>query len=219
MAKLVWDEVSKRFYETGVQQAALFVQDANGSYPKGVAWNGFTGLTESPSGAEATPHYADNIQYLNLVSLEKFGGTIEAFTYPPEFGECNGASELTAGVSVGQQSRKAFGLCYKTFLGNDVLGTDYGYKLHLVYGALVAPSEKAYKTINDSPEAMTMSWTFTTTPVPVTGFKPTACLIIDSKSVDANKLAAFEKIIYGDTAVEPSLPLPDAVKTALEIAG
>jgi hypothetical protein len=217
MPAIVWDDTGKRFYETGVDHGVLYVRDDAGAYPKGVAWNGLTALNEAPSGAEASPQYADNIKYLNLVSVEEFGATIEAFTYPDEFGECDGSAELTTGVSIGQQSRKTFGLSYRTKLGNDTVGDDYGYKLHLIYGALAAPSEKSYSTVNDSPEAATLSWEITTTPVPVTGAKPTAALTIDSTKVDKTKLAAFEKILYGDTDVEARLPLPDEVKTLLAI--
>lgn len=211
MPKLVWDKTGERLYETGVKQGVLYPQAAGGTYPKGVAWNGLTNITETPSGAEATALYADDIKYLNLISTEELGGTIEAYTYPDEFAECDGSAALTAGVYIGQQNRKTFGLCYRTTLGNDVDSNAYGYKLHLVYGALAAPSEKAYATINDSPEAITFSWEFSTTPVNVAGFKPTANIVIDSTKVDAEKLAALEKILYGDTEAEARLPLPDEV--------
>lgn len=211
MSKLVWDQTGERLYETGVKQGVLYVQDAGGTYPKGVAWNGLTTVTESPSGAEATALYADDIKYLNLISTEEFGGTIEAYTYPDEFAECDGSASIANGVYIGQQARKTFGLCYRTTLGNDVDNNAYGYKLHLIYGAIAAPSEKAYNTINDSPEAITFSWEFSTTPVNVNGFKPTASITIDSTKVDAEKLAALEKILYGDTEVEPRLPLPNEV--------
>ena len=211
MSKLVWDQTGERLYETGVKQGVLYPQAAGGTYPKGVAWNGLTNITETPSGAEATPLYADDIKYLNLVSAEELGGTIEAYTYPDEFAECDGSAALTAGVYVGQQDRKTFGLCYRTTLGNDVDSNAHGYKLHLIYGALAAPSEKAYATINDSPEAITFSWEFSTTPVNVTGHKPTASITIDSTKVDAEKLAALEKILYGDTEAEARLPLPEEV--------
>ena len=211
MSKLVWDKTGERLYETGVKQGVLYPQAAGGTYPKGVAWNGLTNITESPSGAEATALYADDIKYLNLVSAEEFGGTIEAYTYPDEFAECDGSAALTEGVFIGQQDRKTFGLCYRTTLGNDVDSNGHGYKLHLIYGAIAAPSEKAYNTINDSPEAITFSWEFSTTPVNVNGFKPTASITIDSTKVDAEKLTALEKILYGDTEVEPRLPLPDEV--------
>lgn len=214
MAKLVWDKTGERLYETGVKQGVLYVQEA-GAYPKGVAWNGLTAVTESPSGAEATPLYADDIKYLNLMSAEEFGATIEAYTYPDEFKVCNGEAELAAGVSIGQQARKTFGMCYRTAIGNDVDGSDFGYKLHLIYGALAAPSEKAYATINDSPEAITFSWEVTTTPVNVTGFKPTSYVVIDSTKVDAEKLAALEAKLYGGDDAEAMLPLPDEIATMM----
>lgn len=212
---LVWDAAGKRFYETGVKKGVLYVQDVKGAYPKGVAWNGLTGVTESPSGAEANPIYADDMKYLNLYSTEEFGATIEAYTYPDEFAECDGSAELTAGVTIGQQKRKAFGMCYRTVLGNDVTGEDYGYKLHIIYGAMASPSEKAYATVNDSPEAITFSWEVTTTPVNVEGLKPTASLVIDSTKVDASKLSALEAILYGSENVDPRLPLPDEIKTLM----
>ena len=216
MAKLTWDKTGERYYETGVKQCALYVQDAAGAYPKGVAWNGITAVTESPSGAEATPLYADDIKYLNLISAEEFGATVEAYTYPDEFAECDGSAELAVGIRIGQQNRKAFGLCYKTTLGNDVAGNDFGYKLHLIYGAKAAPSEKAYATINDSPEAITFSWELTTTPVEVgEGFKPTAHIEIDSTKVDAEKLAAIEAVLYGSESEEAKLPLPSELITLL----
>ena len=212
MSKLVWDKAGERYYETGVNKGVLYPQEA-GAYPKGVAWNGLTAVTESPSGAEATPLYADNIKYLNLMSAEEFGATIEAYTYPVEFGVCNGEAELTTGVAIGQQTRKAFGLSYQTRIGNDTDATDHGYKIHLIYGALAAPSEKAYATINDSPEAITFSWEVTTTPVEVEGFKPTATLVIDSTKVAAEKLAALEAVLYGSESEEARLPLPSEVLT------
>jgi hypothetical protein len=216
MSKIIWDETGSRYYETGVKNGVLYVFDkgtdgAAGAYGKGVAWNGLTAVTESPSGAEATALYADDIKYLNLMSAEEFGGTIEAYTYPDEFKACNGEAELAAGVVIGAQTRKTFGMCYRTAVGNDVDGTDCGYKLHLVYGALAAPSEKAYASINDSPEAITFSWEFTTTPVNVTGHKPTACVTIDSTKVDKTKLAALEAKLYGSESEEPALPLPDEI--------
>lgn len=211
MAKIEWDKTGERLYETGVKNGVLYVQDA-GAYPKGVAWNGLTAVTESPSGAEATPLYADDIKYLNLLSAEEFGATIEAYTYPDEFAECDGSASLATGVMIGQQARKAFGLCYRTTIGNDTDGNDHGYKLHIIYGALAAPSEKAYATINDSPEAITFSWEVTTTPVNVTGAKPTASITIDSTKADPEKLTALEKILYGDGEVEARLPLPDEIK-------
>ena len=215
MAKLVWDKTGERFYETGVKNCALYVRDSAGTYPKGVPWNGITAITESPSGAEATPLYADDIKYLNLISNEEFGATVEAYTYPAEFAACDGSAELTKGVKIGQQPRKSFGLAYKTTLGNDVDNNDYGYKLHLIYGCLAAPSEKAYATINDSPEAITFSWEITTTPVEVKGFKPTSHIEINSKEVDASKLATLEAKLFGAAETEAMLPLPDEVATIL----
>lgn len=211
MAKLVWDQSGQRIYETGVKMGVLYVQDASGAYPKGVAWNGLTAVNETPSGAEATPLYADDIKYLNLRSAEEFGATIEAYTYPEEFEQCDGSAELAPGVKIGQQARKAFGLCYRTVVGNDIAGNDFGYKLHIIYGATAAPSEKAYATINDSPEAITFSWEVSCTPVDVAGFKPTASLVIDSTKVDAEKLEALEAVLYGGESTEASLPLPDAI--------
>ena len=210
MAKLVWDKSGDRTYETGVSKGVLYTLGEGGVYDTGVAWNGLTAVTESPSGAETTPLYADNIKYLNLMSAEEFGATIEAYTYPDEFGVCNGEAELTAGVSIGQQTRKTFGMAYQTKLGNDV-NADLGYKIHLIYGALAAPSEKAYATVNDSPEAITFSWEITTTPVEVEGFKPTATLVIDSTKVAAEKLAALEAVLYGSESEEARLPLPSEV--------
>ena len=215
MSKITWDNVGERLYETGVKQGVLYPMGASGVYDLGVAWNGLTAVTESPSGAEATPLYADDIKYLNLMSNEEFGGTIEAYTYPEEFEQCDGSAAITAGVVIGQQPRKTFGLCYRTTLGNDIENNDYGYKLHLVYGALASPSEKAYSTINDSPEAITFSWEFSTTPVNVTGHKPTATLVIDSTKVDAEKLAALEEILYGSESTEARLPLPDEIATLM----
>ena len=214
MSKLVWDQTGERLYETGVKKGVLYVQEA-GAYPKGVAWNGLTAVTESPSGAEATPLYADDIKYLNLMSAEEFGGTIEAYTYPDEFKACNGEASLATGVSIGQQSRKTFGFCYRTIIGNDTDGNDYAYKLHLVYGALASVSEKAYASVNDSPEAITFSWEFTTTPVEVEGFKPTSIVTIDSTTADETKLKALEDILYGSEDAEPRLPLPEEIKTLL----
>ena len=214
MAKLVWDATGEKFYETGVDHGVLYVQEG-GAYPKGVVWNGLTAVTESPSGAEATPLYADNIKYLNLMSTEEFGATIEAYTYPDEFAVCDGSAELVAGVSIGQQKRKTFGMCYRTVLGNDTDNNAYGYKLHIIYGALAAPSEKAYATINDSPEAITFSWEVSTTPVAVTGHEPTASIVIDSTKVDATKLAALEEVLYGSDDVEARLPLPDEIASLM----
>lgn len=214
MSKLVWDQTGEKLYETGVKNCVLFVQD-NGTYPKGVAWNGITAVTESPSGAEATPLYADDIKYLNLISTEEFGATIEAYMYPDEFMECDGSAALAAGVYIGQQSRKAFGLAYKTTLGNDVANNEFGYKLHIIYGALAAPSEKAYATINDSPEAITFSWELTTTPVEVTGHKPTASIVIDSTKVGAKALKALEDKLFGSEEGEAQLPLPNEILTII----
>lgn len=219
MARLVWDKTGERLYETGVSQGVLYPQ-SSGTYPKGVAWNGLTTVTESPSGAEATALYADNIKYLNLFSAEEFGATIEAYTYPDEFMECDGSAQYAKGAYIGQQNRKSFGLCYKTLLGNDTDGQDHGYKLHIIYGAMASPSEKAYATVNDSPEAITFSWEVTTTPVNVTGFEPTATIVIDSTKCDPTKLQDLEDILYGsDTGgsggTEPRLPLPDEIATTL----
>ena len=215
MAILKWDQTGERLYETGVKMGVLYPQDDKGTYPLGVAWNGLTAVTESPSGAEATPLYADDIKYLNLRSTEEFGATIEAYTYPDEFAECDGSAEIATGVYIGQQKRKAFGMCYRTVLGNDVANDEFGYKLHIIYGALAAPSEKAYATINDSPEAITFSWEVTTTPVTVTGFKPTANVTIDSTKVAKDKLAALEAILYGSESEEARLPLPDEIATII----
>lgn len=215
MAKLTWDESGKRFYETGVSKGVVYPQ-SNGTYPKGYAWNGLTAVTESPSGAEATPLYADNIKYLNLLSTEEFAATVEAYTYPDEFAECDGSASLAKGAVIGQQSRKTFGLCYQTKLGNDTDGDKHGYKIHIIYGCLAAPSEKAYATVNDSPEATTFSWEVSTTPVSVEGMEPTATVVIDSTKADPEKLAALEKILYGDeTGDGPRLPLPSEIITTL----
>lgn len=218
MSKLVWDQSGERFYETGVKNGVLYIP-TSGVYSKGVAWNGLTAVTESPSGAEATALYADDIKYLSLMSAEEFGATIEAYTYPEEFAECDGSASLATGVTIGQQARKTFGLSYKTTIGNDVDGNEHGYKLHLIYGCLAAPSEKAYATINDSPEAITFSWEVTTTPVNVTGHKPTACITIDSTKADPTKLAALEAKLYGSESEEASLPLPDEIAEMFKTAG
>ena len=210
MSKLVWDQTGERYYETGVKMGVLYPQSA-GAYPKGVAWNGLTAVTESPSGAEASPLYADDIKYLNLMSTEELGATIEAYTYPDEFAECDGSASIATGVFIGQQKRNTFGLCYRTVIGNDIESNDYGYKLHIIYGCLAAPSERAYATVNDSPEAITFSWEITTTPVNVTGAKPTASITIDSTKADAAKLAALEAILYGSEDQEARLPLPDEI--------
>ena len=219
MAKLVWDETGKRLYETGVKNGVLYPQDSTGAYPKGVAWNGLTAVTQSPSGAEATPLYADDMKYLNLYSAEEFGATVEAYTYPDEFAECDGSAELAKGVMIGQQPRKAFGLAYKTVIGNDVKNNKYGYKLHLIYGAMASPSEKAYATINDSPEAITFSWEITTTPVSVAGFEPTAYIEIDSTKADPTKLAKLEEKLFGSATEEATLPLPNEVATLMTAEG
>ena len=201
MFKLSWDNTGERLFETGVKQCVLYPQETGGKYATGVAWNGVTAITESPSGAEASPLYADDIKYLNLMSTEEFGATIEAYMYPDEFKECNGEYEIADGVSIGQQKRKAFGLSYRTVIGNDTESNAYGYKLHIIYGAMAAPSEKAYSSINDSPEAMTLSWELSTTPVTVKGFEPTALITIDSTKVDKTKLAALEAILHGKDPV------------------
>jgi hypothetical protein len=211
MAKIVWDQIGERFYETGVKNGVLYVQDDEGNYGNGVAWNGLTAVTESPSGAEATALYADDIKYVNLMSAEEFGATIEAYTYPDEFEACDGSASLAAGVSIGQQPRKAFGLCYKTVVGNDVQGNALGFKIHLIYGAKAAPSERAFQTINDSPEAITFSWELTTTPVNVSGYQPTANLVIDSTKVAPEALAKIEAKLFGTESEEPILLLPDEV--------
>lgn len=216
--KLVWDQTGERFYETGVDRGVLYPQ-VSGAYPRGVAWNGLSAVTESPSGAEATAVYADNTKYLSLMSAEEFGATVEAYTYPDEFAECDGSASLADGVNIGQQTRKSFGLCYRTIKGNDVDANDHGYIIHIIYGAMASPSEKAYATVNDSPEAITFSWELTTTPVSVAGFKPTASLTIDSTKANVEKLAALEEILYGKDptgpetgdGVEARLPLPDEI--------
>lgn len=218
MARLEWDKTGERLYETGISNGVLYPQATGGTYPKGVAWNGLTAVTESPSGAEPTPLYADNIKYLTLMSVEEFGFSIEAYMYPDEFKQCNGEVSLVTGVTIGQQKRNAFGMSYKTILGNDVDGDAHGYKLHLVYGALAAPSEMAHNTVNDSPEAATMSWECSTTPVSVNGFKPTSHLVIDSTTADETKLKALEDILYGSSSEGdgPRLPLPDEVATLMK---
>jgi hypothetical protein len=211
MTVLTWDQVGERLYETGVDHGVLYIPDATGAYVDGYAWNGLTTVTETPSGAESNPQYADNIKYLNLVSAEEFGATIEAFTYPDEFAQCDGTDVSTPGVAIGQQGRKIFGLSYRTRLGNDVDGTEYGYKIHMVYGCQAAPSEKAYATINDSPEAIAFSWEVTTTPVPVTGMKPTSLLVVDSTVLAPATLTDLEELLYGTAGTDPSLPTPDEV--------
>lgn len=220
MSKLVWDQTSEKTYQTGVDRGVVYPQ-TNGAYPKGAAWNGLTNVTLSPSGAEPTPLYANNSKYVTMMSVEELGGTIEAYMYPKEFAECNGLATLANGVRVGQQKRKSFGFSFRTLIGNDVDGDAYGYKLYLVYGALAAPSEMSNATVNDSPEAQTMSFEFSTTPVNVAGFQPTASIEIDSTEVDAEKLAALEAILYGSESEEARLPLPDEVATIMgtEAAG
>lgn len=226
--KLNWDASGERLFETGVRRGVLYVQDSNGAYPKGVVWNGLTSVTEKPTGAEANPIYADDQKYLNLYSVEEFEASMEAYTCPDEFYECDGSAEYTPGVYIGQQNRKAFGLCYRTALGNDVEGDAYGYKLHIIYGAKASPSERNYETINDSPEAMSLSWDLTTTPVNVPGFKPTASLVIDTTKFTSEKIAALEKVLYGQAAttgenptaaVEARLPLPEEIKDILTSEG
>lgn len=211
MTQLVWDQTGQRFYETGVDHGVLYIPDSQGAYVNGVAWNGLISVSEAPSGAEPNAQYADNIKYLNLFSAEEFGATIEAYTYPDEFAQFDGTAVPTPGVSVGQQVRRMFGLSYRTRIGNDVEGDDYGYKIHLVYGAQASPSEKAYNTVNDSPEAITFSWEISTTPVAVPNLKPTSILVVDSTVVDPATLAAFEQILYGTAGVDPVLPLPSTV--------
>lgn len=214
MTALVWDATGEHFYETGVDHGVLYIP-TEGVYSKGVAWNGLTGVTESPSGAESNPQYADNIKYLNLISAEEWAGTIEAFTYPDEFAACNGEKQLVAGVTVGQQSRSTFGMSYRTKIGNDTDGSDHAYKIHLLYGLTAAPSEKAYTTVNDSPEAVTFSWEASSVPVNVNGMLPTSSITIDSRTADPTKLAELEKILYGAEEGEARLPLPDEVKTLM----
>lgn len=223
MPKLVWDADAERLYETGTNKGVLYLRDDTGAYPKGVAWNGLTGFTESPSGAEPTDLYADNMKYLTMRSAEDLGGTITAYMYPPEFGECDGSAVVTPGMTIGQQARKSFGVSYQTVVGNDVAGNDYGYKIHILYGATASPSERAYQTINDSPEAIEFSWELTTTPVAVEGFKPTSLVVIDSTKFKDEaakaRLQALEDILYGTEDAEARLPLPDEIKTILTAAG
>lgn len=221
--KLAWDKTGEHLYETGVDHGVLYPIQTGGLYNKGVAWNGITKVSEKPTGAEATPLYADNVKYLNLVSAESFEASIEAYMYPDEFAECDGSANIATGVSIGQQNRKMFGLAYRTVVGNDEDNNDHGYKLHLIYNALAAPSEKGYSTINDSPEAISLSWEVKTTPVNVAGFKPTACVTIDSTKVKSAKLAALEEILYGKDesttgagdGVDPRLPMPDEIATLM----
>lgn len=214
-SKLVWDNTGERLYETGIEKGVLYPQGADGKYPLGVAWNGLISVTEKPSGAEATPLFANNIKYLELRSTEEFGAAIEAYTYPDEFGVCDGSAELTPGVEIGQQNRKPFGLSYVSMIGNDTESTAHGYKLHLVYGATAAPTEKGYASVNDTPEAITFSWEVTTTPVEVPGFKPSASITINSTKVDATKLKALEAILYGNATTAARLPLPAEVATIM----
>lgn len=212
--KLSWDQVGERLYETGIDRGVLY-PIVSGRYTKGVAWNGLTAVNETPEGAEPTPIYADNIKYLNLMSAEELGITIEAFTYPDEFAACDGSVEIAEGVTIGQQTRQHFGLCYRTLIGNDESGTDHGYKLHLIYDCIASPSERPHNTVNDTPEAETFSWEVATTPIEIAGHKPSASLVIDSTKVDSTKLKALEDILYGTDSKEPTLPLPSEVITKL----
>lgn len=216
--KLVWDQVGQKTYETGVKNAVLYVMDNSGAYPKGVAWNGLTKVSEKPTGAETTDLFADDAKYLSLQSAEKFEASVEAYTYPDEFAQCDGSAEIVEGVAIGQQSRKTFGMSYVTTVGNDIQNNSYGRKIHLIYGALASPSEKGYATINDSPEAITFSWELKTTPVAVSGFKPTASLVIDSTKVSEEGMKAIEDVLYGTESTEARLPLPDEVKSIIESA-
>ena len=216
MARLIWDEVGQRFFETGVKNGVLYVQDNDGSYKNGVVWNGLTAVTESPSGAEETPLYADDVKYLTLRSAEEFGATVEAYTYPEEFEQCDGSASIANGVTIGQQARRAFGLCYRTSVGNDIQGQNFSYKLHLIYGCTVAPSEKSYSTINDNPEAITFSWELSTVPVPVDGFSPTASLVIDASKVDEGKMQLLEDALFGDESNEAKLLLPNEIMELLK---
>ena len=211
MAKLKWDEVGKRVYETGVKQAVLYVMSNSNGYGKGVAWSGMTAVTESPSGAEATPLYADDTKYLELYSAEEFGATVEAYTYPDEFGACDGTVTLEKGVTIGQQTRSQFALCYRTAIGNDTNGLKHGYKLHIIYGCRATPTEKAYNAINNDPEAITFSWEITTTPVPVTGQDPTSTIVLDSTKLKPATMQAVEAKLYGDNSNEPQLLMPDEI--------
>jgi hypothetical protein len=211
MSILYWDQLGERFFETGVDKGVLYLPNVNGVYTDGVAWNGLTSVTESPSGAEPTPMYADNVKYLNMYSVEEFSATIEAYTFPDEFAQFDGMATPTSGVTVGQQTRSKFGLSYRTRMGNDISGDELGYKLHLIYGCQASPSERAYNTVNDSPEAITFSWSIATTPVSVGGLKPTSILTIDSTKVNSSALGTLEDFLYGTAGTDPSLPLPDAV--------
>lgn len=217
MAKITWDDTGKKIYETGVDRGVLYPITTGTTYGTGVPWNGLTAVNESPSGAESNPQYADNIKYLDLTSAEEFGFTIEAFTYPVEFEECDGSAQLAEGITIGQQTRKMFGFSYRTLVGNDTQGTDYGYKIHLVYGCKASPSEKSRSTVNDSPEAITFSWEITTTPVNVNGHKPTSHLIVDTTVADAGKVTQLETKLYGDASSgTPTLPMPDEVYTMFQ---
>ena len=216
MARLIWDEVGQRFFETGVKNGVLYVQEDDGSYKNGVVWNGLTAVTESPSGAEETPLYADDVKYLTLRSAEEFGATVEAYTYPEEFEQCDGSATIAEGVTIGQQARRAFGLCYRTSVGNDIQGQNFSYKLHLIYGCTVAPSEKSYSTINDNPEAITFSWELSTVPVPVDGFSPTASLVIDASKVDEGKMQQLEDALFGNESNEAKLLLPNEIMEMLK---
>ncbi len=216
MSKLVWDDTGNRLYETGVDQGVLFVKNSSGTYENGVAWNGLTAVNESPTGGEASPIYADNIKYLNLMSDEEFAGSIEAYTYPDEFAVCDGSVAIQQGVYASAQPRKEFGFSYRTLVGNDVDGKEHGYKIHLVYNCLASPSDRSHSTVNDSPEAESLSWDFTTTPEsfgPSSSYKPTAHIVIDSTKCDATKLTAFEAKLYGAQSTEPTLPSPAQVIT------
>ena len=215
MAKLVFNNVGERLFETGVKNGVLYVMGDDGTYEKGVVWNGLTAVTESPSGAETTPLYADDVKYVVIYAAEEFGATVEAYTYPEEFEECDGSASIFEGITIGQQTRKSFGMCYKTSVGNDVQGQDFGYKIHIIYGAKAAPSEKSYSTINDSPEAVTFSWELSTVPVPVEGFNPTATMVIDSTRVPAEKMTLIENKLYGTESEEPTLPLPNEILALL----
>ena len=206
MAKLVWDQSGQKFFETGISNGVLYVSDGQGGYLNGVAWNGLISVAENPSGAESNPVYADNIKYLNIISAEEFGATIEAYTYPDEFMECDGSAQVVAGVNIGQQARKSFGISYRTRVGNDVAGDNLGYKIHVIYNCQAAPSGKTYSTVNENPEAITFSWEVTTTPVPVEGYRPTATIVFDSTKLDAEKMAAVENALYGGTSTEAALP-------------
>lgn len=218
MPRLEWDKVGERLYETGVDQGVLYVQDETGAYPEGVAWSGLRSVSESPSGAEPSPLYADNIKYLNLLSNEEFAATIGAYYSPEEFDACDGTATLTKGVTVGQQKRKTFGLCYRTKIGNDIDGYDHGYKIKIIYGALAKPSQKEYQTVNNDPSAIELSWEVSTTPVKVTGMKPTATLEIDSTKIEPAKLKALEDVLYGTGENKARLPLPDEIKTLVGVA-